>query len=74
MQALLQSGRLKFAEKLPFREVLPEELQKFKAKIDISSGHARFEHWREKDTNDLVLALAIACWRVKRQIDYSRVF
>jgi hypothetical protein len=67
VQALLQSGRLKFADGLPFAEVLREELQKFRAKIDVSTGSASFEHWREKDTDDIVLALSIAAWLARRQ-------
>jgi hypothetical protein len=62
VQALLQTGRLKFAEGLPLAGVLTEELQKFRAKIDVSTGHASFEHWRERDHDDVVLALALACW------------
>ena len=66
VQALLQSGRLKFAQNLPFRDVLVDELQKFRAKIDLDSGTASFEHWREKDTDDIVLALACALWYAQR--------
>jgi len=67
VQALLQSGDLKIAEGLPFADVLREELQKFRAKIDVSTGNASFEHWREKDTDDIVLALSIAAWLARRQ-------
>lgn len=66
VQALLQDGRLKFARDLPLANVLREELQKFRAKIDVSSGNASFEHWRERDTDDVVLALACACWKADR--------
>ena len=62
VQALLQSERLKFAKGLPHREVLVDELQKFRAKINIDTGEASFEHWRERDTDDVVLALACAAW------------
>jgi hypothetical protein len=65
VQALLQSGRLKFADKLPFREVLTDELKKFRAKINIDTGSASFEHWRERDTDDIVLALACALWHAE---------
>lgn len=72
VQALLQSGRLKFAEDLPFRDVLTDELQKFRAKINIDTGEASFEHWRERDTDDIVLALACACWYEERiRTDWS---
>jgi len=63
VQSLLQTGRLKFAEGLPLAGVLTEELQKFRAKINVSTGHTSFEHWRERDHDDVVLALALACWR-----------
>ena len=65
VQALLQSGRLKFAEGLPFRDVVVDELQKFRAKININTGEATFEHWRERDTDDVVLALACALWHAE---------
>jgi len=65
VQALLQSGRLKFARDLPLRDVLSDELQKFRAKIDVSTGEASFEHWRERDTDDIVLALACALWHAE---------
>ena len=63
VQSLLQTGRLKFAEGLPLSGVLTEELQNFRAKINVSTGHASFEHWRERDHDDVVLALSLACWR-----------
>ena len=62
VQALLQTGRLKFAEGLALSGVLAEELQKFRAKINVGTGHTSFEHWRERDHDDVVLALALACW------------
>lgn len=74
VQALLQSKRLKFAEDLPFREVLEDELQKFRAKINLDTGTASFEHWRERDTDDIVLALACACWYEERvRTDWSEI-
>jgi hypothetical protein len=39
-----------------------DELQKFRAKINLDTGEASFEHWRERDTDDVVLALACALW------------
>ena len=62
LQVLLQSGRLKFAARLPFRDVLERELQNFKVKINVSTGHDSYEAWREGDHDDLVLALALAVW------------
>jgi hypothetical protein len=62
VQTLLQAERLKFAENLSLANVLTEELQKFRAKVTAKSGHVSFEHWRERDHDDVVLALALACW------------
>jgi hypothetical protein len=66
VQALLQAGGLRFAANLPFRDVLTDELQKFRAKINLDTGDASFEHWRERDTDDVVLALACALWYAER--------
>ena len=66
VQALLQAERLKFAQNLPLRDVLIDELQKFRAKINLDTGEASFEHWRERDTDDVVLALACALWHAER--------
>jgi len=74
IQALLQSGRLKFAEDLPLRDVLTEELRKFRAKINIDTGEASFEHWRERDTDDVVLALACALWHAENRSEPTLVF
>jgi len=74
VQALLQSGRLKFAEDLPLRDVLTEELRKFRAKINIDTGEASFEHWRERDTDDVVLALACALWYAENGQSTKKAF
>jgi len=61
---LLQSGRLKIAKELPLAPVLLSELQGFRVKINLS-GHDSYgagEDWRSAPHDDLVLALALACW------------
>ena len=62
LQVLLQDDRLRFAEGLPGLDLLKGELLNFKAKIKLATGHDSYEAWREKDHDDLVLALALACW------------
>jgi hypothetical protein len=62
VQMLLQSRRLKFAAGLPDVDVLVRELETFRAKINISTGHESFESWRARDHDDMVLSLAIGCW------------
>jgi hypothetical protein len=41
--------------------ILTKELENFRVKISASANET-FEAWRERDHDDLVLALAIACW------------
>jgi hypothetical protein len=61
-QVLLQSGRLRVAADLPEAETLRRELLNFRVKIDPKTAHDSYEHWREGDHDDLVLATALPCW------------
>jgi hypothetical protein len=61
-QVLLQNGRLKVASALPEAETLKRELLNFRIKVDPKTAHDSYEHWREGDHDDLVLAVAMACW------------
>ena len=38
------------------------ELQNFRHKQNPKTSHVSFEHWRDSDHDDLVLAVAMACW------------
>lgn len=62
LQVHLQNRTLLFAKGLPEAGVLKKELQHFKVKINIASGHDSYEAWREGDHDDLVLSLAMAVW------------
>lgn len=62
VQVLLQNSRLRIAEGLPLAETLKKELLNFRVKIDPKTAHDSYEHWREGDHDDLVLAAAMACW------------
>jgi hypothetical protein len=62
VQVLLQNGRLRIAEGLPLAETLKKELLSFRIKVDPQTAHDSYEHWREGDHDDLVLASAMACW------------
>jgi hypothetical protein len=55
---------LKVAEGLQLWGVLREELQNFRRKVNPKTAHTSFEHWRESDHDDLVLATALSCWGV----------
>jgi hypothetical protein len=58
----LQSGRLKITESLELAPTLKKELLNFRVKVDPKTAHDSYEHWREGDHDDLVLATALACW------------
>jgi len=61
LQVLLQSGRLKIAKQLPEAKALVDELLNFKVKITVNANDT-YGSWREGVHDDLVLAVALACW------------
>jgi len=61
LQVLFQGGRLKIAEELSEARTLVNELLNFKVKIS-AKAHDTYEAWREGIHDDLVLAVALACW------------
>ena len=64
VQVLLQSERLRIGKDLPHATTLTDELVNFKVKISLA-GHDSYgagADWREGNHDDLVLALALACW------------
>lgn len=61
VQVLLQSRRLTIASQIPEAALLVKELQTFKTKITTAANET-FGAWREGDHDDLVLAVALACW------------
>jgi len=62
MQTLAQGRRFHIASGLADAKVLGKELQAFRVKINLTTGNETFEAWRERDHDDLVLAVALACW------------
>lgn len=67
LQVVLQSdpGRLRIDPSMKFAKTLVDELSNFKVKITEAANES-FEAWRERDHDDLVLALAIAIWVSER--------
>lgn len=61
LQVLLSSDRLKIVGALREAAVLTAELLAFRVKIT-PAGNEMFEAWRERDHDDLVLAVAMAAW------------
>jgi hypothetical protein len=66
LQSLLQTGRLSWSAALPLAEELSCELASFRVKQSARTGHESFGALREGDHDDLVLALARACWLGER--------
>lgn len=60
-QVLLQAGRLRFAQ-LPETPILVEELLSLRVTIDPDTAHDSYACRRQGGHDDLVLALALACW------------
>jgi hypothetical protein len=61
LQVLLQDGELQIARRIPFREELMAELSAMQVKVT-AAGHEKYEAWREGTHDDLVFAVALACW------------
>jgi hypothetical protein len=66
LQVLLQSRRLRIASALPEAKVLQQEMETIKAKLTLPSPDAT--DWREREHDDLVLAVAIAAWAAEEGI------
>jgi hypothetical protein len=64
-QVLLEQRRLRIARDLDLTEVITRELENFRAKRSLLTGHDSYgagEDWREGNHDDCVLAVAMACW------------
>jgi hypothetical protein len=75
LEVPFHTGELKIAEELALAPTLRKELPNFTRKIDLRTAHDSYEHWREGDHDDLVLAAALACWwpRLRRGTTKIRV-
>ena len=61
----MQNGHLKVSKGLELWPTLREEMQNFRRKITLratSPSEASYELWRESESDDLVLAVCLACW------------
>ena len=70
MAVLLEQRRLKVAESLPEAPTLVRELQEFRRRVT-PVGNDTYASWRENTHDDLVLAVALACWY--RQWQYALI-
>ena len=62
LEVPFDKGTLKIAQGLELWPALREELQSFRRKQNQKTAHVSFEHWRDSEHDDLVLAVAMACW------------
>ncbi len=70
LQVLLQQRRLQFSRTLPETSALIQELQNFRVKVT-SAANEVFSA-REGTKDDLLLALAMTCWRGERSRKQER--
>lgn len=73
LEVCLQTGTLKVANGLKLWPVLKGELLTFQRKINPKTAHTSFEHRRQSDHDDLVLAAALAVWGAAYQHQGLRV-
>ena len=66
LQVLLQGRRFRVARDLPAAQKLARELQNFRMKVTLSTGD-NLGAWRENQHDDLVFAVALACWMAERE-------
>jgi hypothetical protein len=64
LQVLLQRGGLRIAAELRDAPTLLTELMAMQVKVS-TAGNEQFAAWREGAHDDLVLAVALACWAVE---------
>lgn len=65
VMVLLQTGKLKIAERSEDSRALITELMNMRIKVT-SEQHTGYEAWREGQHDDLVFALSLACWRARK--------
>lgn len=64
LEVMFQEERLRIAKKMELAGTLVKELLALEARLS-RTGHESFGVWREGEHDDLVLAVALACWRVQ---------
>jgi hypothetical protein len=72
LEVPFHNGTLKVAGDLELWPTLRNELLTFRRKVSLATGHDSYEHWRESDHDDLVLACALACWWARRVANMPR--
>lgn len=61
-QVLMQRQKLQAAQGVAAAPEFVQELENFKYKISLTTGHDSYEAWRNSIHDDLVLCVCMACW------------
>jgi hypothetical protein len=69
LQVLLQQENLQIAGGLRHAEMLATEMAGMRVRTT-HTGHEQFRAWREGQHDDLVFAVALACWGLKKVYPY----
>ncbi len=65
-QVLMQQRKLRVAQGVEAAQEFVKELENFKYKISLTTGHDSYEAWRESIHDDLVLCICMACWAASK--------
>jgi len=65
LQTLMEQGGLKIADRLDYGPSLVEEMMAMEVKVS-PSGNEQMAAWREGTHDDLVFAVALACWSARK--------
>ncbi len=66
LQTLFEYGELKIAKSLRHVEALKKEMADMRVKVT-PAGNEQYGAWREGEHDDLVFAVALACWGAKKR-------
>jgi hypothetical protein len=61
----MQQGGLQIAEGMKEGATLVKEMAEMRVKVS-GSGNEQFGAWRDGEHDDLVLAVSLACWAVRK--------
>lgn len=65
LQVMIQRGELQIAGGLSYSAALVREMAEMRVRVS-GAGREQYGGWREGEHDDLVLAVALACWGVRR--------
>jgi hypothetical protein len=70
LQLMFDLRQLRIARGLPDTEILMKELMGMRVKMS-AAGHESYGSGREGPHDDLVMAVALACWRAKKPVEWN---